>query len=360
MNSPRAGAKGTAWAVALLALFLLDACRLYDARLRERIEHHPTRDIAFWGRAWQHVPLAARVAPAPEALVDRIALENRRDGFPERPIPAEPDPVFVEAVRTVDAILPIRVRMLADRRIIGIYVVNGLGGTGYAEAILDDGGKERYAVIVLDRDVLLKRRANAWATWKENGFFRPAPGQETALRMVLERESEDTVAHAVAFILLHEMGHALGMASGAHPSWNGAPAVSEAWPFTTLSWRMQGPDVVSRFETTFPLRPALRAYAFSGASLTLDQAPDLYRTLRGTDFPSLQAAVNPWEDFAESFATYVHVVRRGKPYEVRLRPPGRPEQVFPSCWREGRCEAKKAFMRRWFDDPFFATPAGAP
>jgi hypothetical protein len=356
MNSPRAGAKGAAWAVALLALFLLNACRLHDARLRERIEHHPTRDIAFWGHAWKRVPLAARVAPAPQALVDKIALENRRDGFPERPVPAEPDPVFVEAVRTVGALLPVRVRMLADRRIIGIYVVRGLGGTGYTEAILDGGGKERYAVIVLDRDVLLKRPANAWATWKENAFFRPASGTEIALRLILEPEAEDTVLNAVAFILLHEMGHGLGMASGVHSSWNGAPAVSDAYPFTQLSWRMQGAAVVSRFETAFPLRPALRAYAFSGSDLTLDQAPGLYRTLRDTDFPSLQAAVNPWEDFAESFATYVHVVRRGKPYEVRLRTPGGPEAVFPSCWREGRCDSKKAFMRRWFDDPFLGAP----
>jgi hypothetical protein len=358
MKRPRALVNGATATAALLLILALAACAPYKAWLKGQAENHATRYIAFWGEAWQSAPLTARLAPAPPALVEKIRLENRLYGFPERPEPVSPEPVFTEAVRRIGDLLPERVRSLAEQRIIGIYLVNGLGGTGYAEAILDAQGKERYAVIVLDRDVLLTRRANAWASWKENSFFRPETGTETALELILETGEEDSVVNAIVFILLHEMGHALGTASGVHPSWNGPAEVSDAYPFTALSWRRQGSDVVSRSDAAFPRRSALKPYAFAGATLSLDEAPDLYRALQAhSDFPSAQAAVTLWEDFAESFATYLHVVRQDKPYEIRIRRPGRPEQVFPSCWREARCDHKKAFMRRWFENPVSPAPA---
>lgn len=345
--------------LSLLLVFTLSACTPYRAWLKDRAERHPTRTIAYWGDAWLKTPLPARIAPAPHALVEKIILENRRDGFPERPVPVAPEPVFSDALARIDFFLPDKVRELAHSRIIGIFLVKDLGGTGYAEAILDGEGTERYAVIVLDRDVLMKRTANAWATWKENSVFRTAPGNAVILQATLETTAEDTVINAVEFILLHEMGHALGMASGAHPSWNGDPGVSAAYPFTELSWRMQGNSVVSRFEKRFPQRPSLRPYAFENAAPTLDQAPDIYRRLQAdTNFPSVQAAVNLWEDFADSFATYVHGVLQDKPYEIRIETPGQPTQVFTSCWREQRCAGKKAFLRGWFDDPFSPTPPG--
>ncbi|HOD28480.1 MAG TPA: hypothetical protein PKH03_04645 [Syntrophales bacterium] len=361
MNRPRAPASGATATAVLLLILVLAACAPYKAWLKGQAENHATRHVAFWGEAWQSVPLAARLAPAPPALVEKIRLENRLYGFPERPEPVPPEPVFAEAVRRIGDLLPERVRSLAEQRIVGIYFVNGLGGTGYAEAILDAKGKERYAVIVLDRDVLLTRRANAWASWKENSFFRPAAGAETALELILETGEEDSVVNAIVFILLHELGHVLGMASCVHPSWNGPAEVSDAYPFTALSWRRQGSDVVGRSDPAFPRRSALKPYAFAGATLSLDEAPEIYRALQAhSDFPSAQAAVTLWEDFAESFATYLHVVRQGKPYEIRIRRPGRPEQVFPSCWREARCDAKRAFMRRWFETPVSPAPPARP
>lgn len=344
---------GATMMVSLLLVCTLSACAPYNAWLTDPVERHATRNIALWGDAWRNTPLPTRVALAPEALVEKIILENRLYGFPERPSSVAPEHVFFEALKRIDMLLPDKVRMLAIQRIIGIFLVKDLGGTGYAEAILDGEGKERYAVIVLDRDVLLKRQANAWATWKENSVFKTAPGNEVTLQLVLEKTEEDSVVNAIEFILLHEMGHALGMASGVHPSWNGDLVVSAAYLFTELSWRMRGNNAVSRFDEQFPQRSSLRPYAFQDAKLALDQAPDVYRNLQAyTNFPSVQAAVTLWEDFAESFATYLHVVLQDKPYKIHIRTPGQPEQVFPSCWREKRCEGKKAFMRRWFDDPF--------
>ncbi len=346
------GTSGWSVLICLAVLSLLTAaCAPDKAMLRKQADQHRTRAIGYWGSEWQQKPLAERIAAAPADLVEKIVIENRLLEFPERPIPADPAPEFTAALRKIETILPGQARKLAQERIVGLFLVRDLGGTGYTEAILDEGGKERYAVIVLDRDVLLKRTANGWAAWKENSFFKPAPGRNIDLAVRIEEERNDSVENAIVYILLHEIGHALGMASGVHASWNGDAIVSEAYPFTQLSWRLQGGDAESLFDDAFPERKALRAYAFDRADITADQIPGIYRKLARTNYPTLYAAASLWEDFAESFVNYLHVVREMRPYEIRIGGATTPEEVIHPCWSEDRCAAKRIFLEKWLEDP---------
>jgi hypothetical protein len=330
---------------------LLASCTPSKEVLRKQAAEHPTMFIAHWGKGWEAKPLGERIAPAPAELIEKIGIENRLYDFPERPVAAKPAPEFMSAFKHIEDILPEKVRRLARERIIGLFLVRDLGGSGYTEAIRDETGQERFAVIVLDRELLLKRPANEWATWKERSFFRPLLGKKTDLYLRIEEDQNDSVENAIVYILLHEIGHALGMAGGVHPSWKGDAIFSQDYPFTELSWRMRGDKIESLFEEAFPERPLLKVYAFSNAALTQDQMPAVYRNLSRTGFPTLYAAVSPWEDFAESFVNYLHVVREKRPYEVRIRNAGVPDAVFSSCWNEPRCAAKGAFLDRWLEDP---------
>ena len=330
---------------------LAAACAPDKAMLRKQADQHRTRVIGHWGAEWQRKPLAERIAPAPPDLIEKIGIENRLLEFPERPTPTTPTPEFTAAFRKVESILPEQTRKLAQERIVGLFLVRDLGGTGYTEAILDEAGIERYAMIVLDRDVLLKRRASGWSTWKENSCFKPLPGRNIDLAVRLEADRDDTLENAIVYILLHEIGHALGMASGIHPSWNGDTVVSGDYPFTLLSWRMHGNDVESLFDDAFPERKALRAYAFDRAEVTADQVLNVYRKLARTNFPTLYAAASLWEDFAESFVNYLHVVREMRPYEIRIGGAMTPEEIIHPCWNEERCAAKRAFLEKWLEDP---------
>jgi hypothetical protein len=307
--------------------------------------------IAHWGKGWEAKPLGERIAPAPAELIEKIGIENRLYDFPERPVAAKPAPEFMSALKHIEDILPEKVRRLARERIIGLFLVKDLGGSGYTEAIRDETGREKFAVIVLDRELLLKRPANEWATWKERSFFQPLPGKKTDLHLRIEEDQNDSVENAIVYILLHEIGHALGMAGGVHPSWNGDAILSQDHPFPELSWRMRGDKIESLFEEAFPERRLLKVYAFNNASLTQDQARDVYRNLSRTGFATLYAAVSPWEDFAESFVNYLHVVREKRPYELLIREAGRPDAAYPPCWNEERCAAKRAFLERWLEDP---------
>ena len=148
------------------------------------------------------------------------------------------------------------------------------------------------------------------------------------------------------------MGHALGITSGVHPSWYDRTIVSDAYPFTKLSWKMSGDQVVSLFDDKIPQRQSIKAYTFENSELRIDQSLGIYTNLNSyTNFPTIYAATNIWEDFAESFVTYLHVVREGKPYEIHLTAKGMPESVFKSCWNGNLCERKKEFMKEWFDNP---------
>ncbi|MDX9820709.1 MAG: hypothetical protein RBT20_02145 [Syntrophales bacterium] len=339
---------------ALFLLFfclLLSACGTSKAVLLERAEKHPTRTVAYWGQDWKRTALKDRIAEAPAALIEKIGIENEAEGFAERPAAAEPTAEFREVLSDIAARLPDPVRALAEDRIIGVFLVDSLGGTGYAEAVLDAGGEEHYAVIVLDRRVLLERKANEWASWKENSFFRPGP-PETGIDVTIEPAGRDNVANAIRYILLHEMGHALGMASGVEPSWYGKAVASESYPFTTISWKADGEKVVSRFEEGFPERSSLRPYQFEKSALEKRQAAEIYGKLfTRTDFPTIHSAQNLWEDFAESFVNFFHAGLEHGPYEVRLRAADGQETIFRSCWNNDRCRKKQSFMERWFANP---------
>jgi hypothetical protein len=336
--------------VAAIAL-LLASCAPSKEALRKQAADHPIMTVAYWGKGWQARPLHESIAPAPKELLDKIVIDNRLYGFPERPIAADTAPEFSSALKRIEGILPEPVRQLARERIIGLFLVRDLGGSGYTEAIRDEAGKEKFAVIVLDRELLLKRPANAWATWKEGSFFKPLPGKNIDLHLRIEEDRNDSVENAIVYILLHEIGHALGMAGGVHPSWNGDAILSPNYPFPALSWRMRGDKIESLYEEAFPERRLLKVYAFNDASLTQDQARDVYRNLSRTGFATLYAAVSPWEDFAESFVNYLHVVREKRPYEVRIREAGRPDAAYFPCWNEERCAAKRVFLERWLEDP---------
>jgi hypothetical protein len=255
------------WVRWLIPFLLLSACGPSREELKRLADRHPTRELAYWGKAWQEQPLAERVYPAPAALLEKISIENRMMDISSEPAPMAADPLFTRVIKRVEALLPEVLQRLARERIVGLYLVRNLGSTGYTEAIRNEAGQEAYAVIVLDGELLQKKTANQWATWRERSFFKERKERQIELTVHVAPAREDTAESAAFQILLHELGHALGMASHVHPSWNEPPIASEAFPFLQLSWQGQAGAFQSRYDRTFLQRRHLRLYAFEKASL---------------------------------------------------------------------------------------------
>lgn len=325
-------------------------------RLEQQIASHATLDIDFWGMAWADRSLAERIQPAPEKIIEKIRLENRLYGFKEQPEPVTPPPAVNAALNSILGQLPDAIQGILEDRFIGLFTVNHLGGTGYSEVVYNADKQEHYGVIVVDAGVLQQKRANEWASWKINSMFRPRPGSSVKVRAILEEERHSTIVNSIRFILLHEIGHILGMATSAHPSWlawQGGRRVDVSSGFPQLSWKNgAGKTIVSRFDARFPERTAIKAYAFDKAQLKVSQISAVYTNLeKHTNFHTLYACESPWEDWAESFATYFHVVIDQRPWQVVIEEAGRPDQVVESCWGKARCREKAAFLAHWFENP---------
>lgn len=225
------------------------------------------------------------------------------------------------------------------------------GGTGYAEKVRDETGKERFTVIVLDQEVLLKWKASVWGTWKERRVCKATLSREIDLNVMIEKSAEDSLENAIISILLHEIGHTQGIASGLHPSWNGDPAIFDACPFTKLPLRMKGKNIESRYDGTFFQRKAISPYAFEKATITMSEAPGICRQLADTNLPTIHAASSAGKDFAESFTQLSLRRLRRKALRVRLRDAGMPDALFSASWNEGRYDAKRIFLEKWLADP---------
>jgi len=187
--------------------------------LKEKITGHATLHIDFGGRDWTGRTLAERVHQAPGPIVEKIRLENQLYGFQERPEPVAPPPAIAAALEAIRMQLPNTIQRILEDRLIGLFTVNHLGGTGYSEVVYDAEKRERFGIIVLDANVLKQKRANEWATWKIDSVFRPESGRSLKVRATLEEDQDNTVVNSIRFILLHEIGHILGMATAVHPSW---------------------------------------------------------------------------------------------------------------------------------------------
>lgn len=294
-------------------------------------------------------PLAQRVLPADDDVLDRAQITNRSYGKDVRPTAVADDDPLLPLVRRVLAGLPPKVAQLARAHLVAVYVVANDEGTATTEGVWSEDDGWGHAYIVLNATALT-RTANEWATWKERSAFRPQAAYD--LRVTLEPKATDDREGAVRFILLHEMGHVLGLGLGVHGYWDapdeGAAGAGAPSPFANLSWAPEDADhpgtLRSRHAGFFPGPYFVDFYQFDKARSDLSAAPAIYAALSRTDFPSLYGTVGVYDDFAESFAIYVHTRLLGKPYRVDVFKDGQVVERYHSCIATGDCPRKVAIL----------------
>lgn len=306
---------------------------------------HPARQQAFWEPALAK-PVEERIGAAPPELVEFILFDNLSNGYPNRPRVPKLDPAFLADVRRAYEGIPEGVKRKLGPKLAGIYFIEDLGGTGFADAVRGADGVDRVGFIVLDPTVLMRHTANGWSTWKDGTPFRADPRWKLDSRIASDKH--DDRAGAIQYVLLHEIAHVLSIDAGVHPSWAISPTEvksTEAFPFFNQSWTITEGRYVTRFDDAFPERRHV-AYYF-GAKLDGADMVKTYEGLEKTNLPTLYAATHPGDDFAESFVNYLHVVVMGKPFEVRLTRDGRVVKTYRACWAEKRCAQKRAYLENF-------------
>ncbi|MCF8179410.1 MAG: hypothetical protein K9J74_12945 [Sulfuritalea sp.] len=307
---------------------------------------HVVNRIDFWQAALSK-PIAQRFGKAQPELIDYVRLDNIANGFRERPTPALISADFRRDLEEAFAELPNPIKRALDSRLAGVYLVQGLGSTGFTDKILDANGRPVAAYVILDLDLLAQRKANAWATWKESTPFQAS--DTMTLAATIESPDNDSRKNAIQYILLHEFGHVLSVGRNVHPPWwlDDAAVNAPEFPFFSLSWHFSEPAgrFVTFIEDQFPLRKRVVYYA--DGKLGADQMVRVYSQLEASNFASLYAATNPFDDFAESFVSYVHTVLMHKPFEIRISQDGKSVKRFESCWEKPRCGEKRRVLEQF-------------
>lgn len=312
--------------------------------LQKELEVHKARSESTW-RAFAGGEIKNRIVPAPDVILDYIKKDNQVQGYKEIPKRPEIEPGFFSDIVNAVTELPPLARGHIEKHVVAIFLVEELGGTGYTE-LLRDFANNRQGFIVLDVGSL-NRKANEWITWKANSPFAKKNGY--IIEAEIEQKKDDTRKASIQYILVHEVGHLLGVAYGAHPNWlkGGHP---QKWAFTKLSWLTsgQGLDGQSKFDTAFTNRVKLKFYSFKNAPLTTNEIDETYTQLLNTNFVSLYAATNMYDDFAETYGMYVHVVLQNRQWKIRIIKEGKTVREIVNPILDKRCENKKIYLDKMF------------
>ncbi|OBV37606.1 hypothetical protein [Janthinobacterium psychrotolerans] len=302
-------------------------------------------DAAQWEQLYD-LPLLERLGPAQQEIVTHVTQVNLAMDVPQRPSSTEVDDGFQEDVRAAIAAMPASVQALLDGVLLGVRHARQLGSSAISDIVVSGEGVILGVVVALDVDAFESRTANAWATWKENTPFAPEGAYTLSAQIALPED--DNRQGALQYLLLHEFGHVLSAGRNLlHDWWLDAQSLRGAddYHYLPLAWRIDAEKkVVPLAQNAFALRGDIVYY--HGARMQGSQMAQAYAQLQGANFATLYAATSVHEDFAESFASYVHAVMLGKPQTIRIEHDGALLLRFDGYWESPRSAAKRALLER--------------
>ncbi len=261
---------------------------------------------------------------------------------------------FRDDVRAAIDGMPEEVKRLLADKLLGIYFVHGLDSSAVTDVVLNRHGEAIGAVVAMDPKAFMQRSANDWISWKENTPFLPSPTMTIAAKIA--EPGRDSRMAAIQFLLLHEFGHVVCVGEAAVPDWwldaQQLKTEDDAYSFLAIDWQVTehagDRKIVPRPHQDFTRRDEVVYYG--DRPLSADQIVPLYTGLQGSNFATLYAATSVYDDFAETFATYVHSVLMNRRYEISICRAGTEVMRIDDFWVRP-CSAEK---RRYMQD-FLAT-----
>ncbi|MBL7542602.1 MAG: hypothetical protein JNL11_02245 [Bdellovibrionaceae bacterium] len=309
----------------------------------------PVRRETFWGN-YRKVELKEKVRRAPLELIEYLRKDNEKQGWNNKPTAIDLPNDLLNDVQSALLEIPSQLLQKISAQTVGIFFVEDLGGSAYTDYVFDKNGRSVAGFVVLDK-LALSRQANEWATWKESSPF--ALNSSVTLRATIETKKNDSRKNALQYILLHEFGHLLSIQNPMLPLWGKNWIETKIKPemsFFHESWKVSDGKLSSLHDLEWPARSLVIYYAQNSKKQPAYAAIESYRRITATKFPTLYAATNPFDDFADSFANYVHVNTLGKPWKIEIDSETTKLVVEP-CWDQPRCKSKKLLLERVINEP---------
>jgi hypothetical protein len=307
------------WLLAALAWLGASGCQEskpaysfpYDTKLTDRL----TAASPAWQAACERPP-AERIG-----LPSSLHRETK-----QRLVPPDFAADLAEVIRG----LPRPFANLFERHVCAVVLIHGAPMSGTLAMLGKEPGR---SLVFLNADYL-NQSPNSWLVFKEKSPFQPSAAW--GLRGKLAEPDQDTRKVLLEFVLVHELGHVVSRAM------EGDPTIAA---FMRASWPRQ--DALAATPLVhYPERSNL-------APLPDDKIEAYFDLIASGPFPSPASVSNSDEDFADSIATYMHTVLRGRPWELELERGGQVLRSLHTCWDEARCSAKRQLieqlLQRWAD-----------
>ncbi|WP_243402104.1 hypothetical protein [Leptospira haakeii] len=281
----------------------------------------------------------SRILNLDKHALDYVNELNRIDGFTESPSPIKNLDVFksilLEALNSqTDPVVS-----LLKNKLLRIYVCENLGGSAVTGIVRKDG-KSIGGFVILDANTL-NRNANDWISYKENSTFQKG---NINIRIKIEEEKQNTKANALRYILLHEFGHILSETENIGPSFFSPKRSYSNYEFYKGIWKSEKVSYLD--DSVFTIRPQIRFYS---ESISLDENWEkIYPILSKTPFPTLYAATNADDFFADSFVSYVHVVLEKKPWKLEILKDNKPVFKMENGIAKDSLRSQRQILERIF------------
>lgn len=238
-----------------------------------------------------------------------------------------------------------------------VFIEKESVGMAHASVLRDEKNNVVGAGIGVRRSVIDDHLdASRVLTWKEQlSFGTPKDSYEPNESLPTVNASSRTPEnHLLYFLVVHEFGHIFDFTNGLNPVGACKPAEFGKKPtecaMSEAGWGGIGwlTNLRPKPENDFALRHSLCFYWCNGNALSHAQVPDVYEGFGTTDFLSLYATMNPWEDFAESFAFHFLAKRESTTFEIDTKQIGTVDilEKFHSPALARKREYIRAFLAR--------------
>lgn len=208
-------------------------------------------------------------------------------------------------------LLPSHYRMVLHEKLIGVYFVENLFGTGIADYVLSEDD-EIYAILILN-PVALDKNVSELLTYKEKTNFS---FEENEFDLKIEMSGDYS---GLLYILAHECTHIVDYVERITPYVE--PNMLTLFPDETTTFHFTEEYWVDYSEPKRPLEFKNRLAFYrpeDTEKISAAEMPEVYSELAASPFVSLYSYVSWAEDVAE-YCTMYHLTKNlGLRYEIQL------------------------------------------
>jgi len=294
----------------LLILILLSSCsHSKKETLLEYMNRTPGKkleDYSFDSGS----SILSRISETPDFLLKTFMEWDNVDNYTSY-LPTESELQIIEEYLSV---LPPLHKKTIEEKLIGIYFINNLMGSGIADYVIDENNNI-YTILIINPKTL-KSSISEWISLRENSCFI----QNTGSVDINVNCGDDYLGFL--YILLHETSHIVDYIHYITPYTE--PGIKE----------IKGDEILDKTELTsnvwndyyIPVNRYNHNYRDNISYYGLNNGPHLkqsdisgiYKDLSNSPFVSLYGSLSWAEDFAELMTWYHITEKMGLPYEINL------------------------------------------